>query len=544
MSRKRFWATAAATVVSIGLPGPSLAATLNVPGDFATIQACIDAAVSGVDECVAAPGTYHETINFLGKAITLRSSGGADVTTIDATGLGGSVVTCATAESSDTVLDGFTITGGTGADHFGNGYSYGGGMLNDYSSPTVTNCTFSGNTAYAGGGIYNWVSSSTVTDSTFSANSAGGGGGGGGMANIGGRPAVTDCTFDSNSATGNVGYGGGIYNNGSGLIVRRCTFTGNVANNGGAMFNEFSSPTVSNCTFSANSGRSGGAMLNIYWSSPKVTNCTIARNRANLGGGGGMLSSSHSSPRVTTCTFSGNTADFGGGGMSAIFDSNPTVTNCTFWVNSAAQGGGLESFKNSNPTVANCILWGNTDSSGTGESAQVHTAGGAPMITYSIVQGGWNGASGIGVLDADPVFVDPDGPDGIAGTEDDNLRLMPGSPAISAGNNDALPPDLADLDGDGDNSEPTPTDLEGHARVLCGRVDMGAYEFGIGDYYCDQAVNLNDFAGWSSCMNGPQATALADEPPVAPGCEAFDFDGDGDVDLADFAAFQRVLTAP
>ena len=130
MFRTRFWATAAASLVSIGLPGVSAAATLNVPEDFATIQACIDAAVSGVDECAVASGTYHETINFLGKAITVRSSGGADVTTIDATGLGGSVVTCASGEGPNTVLDGFTITGGTGTDVYDDGYTLGGGMYN------------------------------------------------------------------------------------------------------------------------------------------------------------------------------------------------------------------------------------------------------------------------------------------------------------------------------------------------------------------------------------------------------------------------------
>ena len=57
---------------------------INVgPGD--SIQAAIVAAVDG-DEIVVAPGTYFETINFIGKAVTLRSSGGAEVTTIDGTG--------------------------------------------------------------------------------------------------------------------------------------------------------------------------------------------------------------------------------------------------------------------------------------------------------------------------------------------------------------------------------------------------------------------------------------------------------------------------
>ena len=190
------WATAA-IVVSIGLPGVSAAATLNVPGDFATIQACIDAAVSGVDECVAAPGTYHETINFLGKAITVRSSGGADVTTIDATGLGGSVVTCKTGEGPDTILDGFTITGGTPQYAPSVGGYAGGGMYSLYSSPTVTNCTFNNN--YVG-------SFSTPYRAAL----------GGGMCNLYSSPTVTHCTFNNNAAfpspVDHPGLGGGMYN--------------------------------------------------------------------------------------------------------------------------------------------------------------------------------------------------------------------------------------------------------------------------------------------------------------------------------------------
>ena len=108
----------------------AFAATLHVPADHPTIQSCIDAAISGQDECVVAPGTYNELINFLGKAITLRSSHGRSATTIDGTGLNGSVVTCASGEGPDSVLIDFTITGGTGAAvHFGQ-LTYGGGMSN------------------------------------------------------------------------------------------------------------------------------------------------------------------------------------------------------------------------------------------------------------------------------------------------------------------------------------------------------------------------------------------------------------------------------
>ena len=49
------------------------AAIINVPGDQPDIQTAINVAVNG-DEIIVASGTYLETINFLGKAITVRST--------------------------------------------------------------------------------------------------------------------------------------------------------------------------------------------------------------------------------------------------------------------------------------------------------------------------------------------------------------------------------------------------------------------------------------------------------------------------------------
>ena len=75
------------------------------------------------------------------------------------------MVTCGSGEGANTVLSGFVITGGN--------FSSGGGMRNQSSSPTVTDCTFTGNTAsLRGGGMYNVTASSpTVTDCTFCDNS-------------------------------------------------------------------------------------------------------------------------------------------------------------------------------------------------------------------------------------------------------------------------------------------------------------------------------------------------------------------------------------
>ena len=109
------------------------------------------------------------------------------------------------------------------------------------------------------------------------------------------------------------------------------------------------------------------------------------------------------------------------------------------------------------------------------------------------------------------------------GTLDDDLRLLPESPGINAGD----PAFVA---------EPGAGDLDGHARVLCGRVDRGAYEFGIGDFDCDAVVELSDFAHWQACLTGPLGG------PNDWACNAFDFDADDDVDLRDFAGFQSALT--
>ncbi len=113
--------------------GSARAAEIQVPGDHATIQAAIDAATPG-DEILVAPGSYAETIDFKGKAIALRSSGGPEDTLNDGSGLNQSVVRCVSGEGPDSVLQGFTITGGSA--------EFGGGMRNEGSSPTVLDCIF------------------------------------------------------------------------------------------------------------------------------------------------------------------------------------------------------------------------------------------------------------------------------------------------------------------------------------------------------------------------------------------------------------------
>jgi parallel beta-helix repeat protein len=265
------------------------------PGE--SIQAAIDGASNG-DEIEVAAGTYYEAINFTGKAVRLYSLGGPEVTTIDASGLKSSVVVCASGEDANSILEGFTLTGGIGMTD--SEYRYGGGMYNYVSRATVTNCIFSGNTA--------------------------------------------------------TNYGGGIYNNGSSPTVTDCTFSGNSSVDGGGIYNYDSSPKVTNCMFSGNSAEwSGGGMSNEL-SSPTVGDCSFTENTANMGGGMYNLSNG---PTVTECIFIGNSAMWSGGGMYNEL-SSPMLTNCVFWNNSANDGGGMYNYDNSSPTLTNCILWGDT----------------------------------------------------------------------------------------------------------------------------------------------------------------------------------------
>ncbi|MBI1826344.1 MAG: right-handed parallel beta-helix repeat-containing protein [Planctomycetes bacterium] len=203
---------------------------LNVPADYDGIQNAIEAARNG-DEVIINQGTYFEAIDLLGKAITVRSSYGPRVTTIDATGLDTSVVTCQSGEGPATRIDGLTITGGKA--------HYGGGMHTEYhSGPTVSNCKFTKNAASEGGGMYNSGSTPTVINCEFNGNTASSIGGG--MLNDSYSSAtVVNCAFFENTAGG----GGGIYNYDSNLALTSCTFSGNVAT-GGAMFNFRSTANV------------------------------------------------------------------------------------------------------------------------------------------------------------------------------------------------------------------------------------------------------------------------------------------------------------
>jgi len=196
---------------------------------------------------------------------------------------------------------------------------------------------------------------------------------------------------------------------------------------------------------------------------------------------GGGISLINSSPTLTGVTFSGNTAGAAGGGICLLSSSNPTLTGVTFSGNTAGDaGGGM--FLRSSPTLENSILWGNLP-----DEIYIEDSG-TPIITYSNIQGGWEGE---GNIDADPQFTDP---------ESGGYTLQSTSPCIDAGDpNSPLDPDGT-------------------------RADMGAYATYQGCSHSD-ACNYNPEATVDdgSCLYNDCA-GICDGDAVIDNCDICDND--------------------
>ncbi len=377
----------------------------NVTRDlfYDSIQAAIDGA-SDFDQIRALPKLYMEAIDFKGKAVRLYGSGGAAVTTINGTGHY-HVVQCLSGEDPNTILEGFTITGGNANGPNPNDKN-GGGMFTYASSPTVIDCIFTSNIAGNGGGMYNENNS---------------------------MPAIIGTTFTGNNAV----YGGGMFNAANSRpAVIRCTFQNNtVTYLGGGMINSFSSPIITNCMFTDN----------VAWL---------------LAGGG--IHNQTSSPIITNCIFSNNTAD--------------------------SVGGGIRNYAGSYPQLINCILWKNFPD----QICDLDYPASDSTITYSDVEGGWEGT---GNLNVDPLFVNAAGGD---------YRIFSSlSPCVDAGDNTAA--NLPDMD------------LDGGVRIQDGNqdgndiVDMGAIEFST------RVSNLSKHIFYSTIQYAIEHANPGDTIEVKPG---------------------------
>ena len=241
------------------------AAVRRVPGDYTGIQKAIDACNNG-DVVLVSPGLYNENINFKGKAITVSSTNPTAPNVVNGTIIHASgqrsVVTFTNGETSNSILAGFTITGGYG----------------------TVNATF-GNAIVWGGGIYCYRASPTIFGNIITANLAPKGdvsiaGYGCGIGCI-----ESDAIITRNLMTANSGYaGGGILTYlGKARIISNLIHDNSVAVGGGAVL--VSGGRFINNTVLANSAQIGG---NVYAASDTTGQSILTDNiicYATSGGG-------------------------------------------------------------------------------------------------------------------------------------------------------------------------------------------------------------------------------------------------------------------
>ncbi len=409
------------------------------------------------------------------------------------------------------VLDSLTIRGGN-ADFPGEDLIGGGGLFVADADVVVRRCHFEANSAGRdkpdlggfGGAAYLNVGSLTIADSTFHRNRATSGGA---IGNFEGRLEVADCDFEENAAAHQVG---GVMWAASDteIVYRRCLFRANHAQFAGALFtvladrvelvecefrentaavqagacwlqrsdkNDTVTATIDRCIFAANTADSRGALI-LEETDTLLTDCIFLGNRGirpNESSAGAILSMFDDFEAVN-CLFSGNSADFGGA-VQFFRNGIARMTNCTLSGNRAAfpdAGGGIL-IERTVLDLTNSILFGNMAGTSRSEFAQVM---GTVRANFNAIEN-WTGTrGGVGNHGLDPRFADPVGADGVAGTDDDDLRITAGSPAIDAADNFALRKDVTvDLDGAPRFVDDPDTKDTGNGDPPL--VDMGAFEF-------------------------------------------------------------------
>jgi predicted outer membrane repeat protein len=364
----------------LALSGSVFAVTYYVHPDgvTGTIQDAIDILDSG-DTIIAKPGTYkgpgNRGIDFEGKAITLRSEGGAEATIIDCE-WGDPAFSFHSGEGSNTVVDGFTMTRAPGC------------IVCSGSSPTIVNCILTGNVGGQGGGIYCNQGSPTIVSCLIHDNVATEGGG---IFCVNySDPVIVLCTIYTNLAD----YGAGIYCWGySDPIIAGCWITLNTAGDdgGGLGFYEHSGPTIASCWITDNSsGRGGG----ISCGSPSgtINDTWIAGNRATAGHGGGVYTGDFLT--LNNCTISGNSASVHGGGISAYMASVELNDSIVCGNKAVSDGGGIHLGGSNYAWIINSKITGNA----AGGNAGGIYASSSPWISKSIIAGNKSAGDGGGIF--------------------------------------------------------------------------------------------------------------------------------------------------
>ena len=366
----------------------AFSATIYVPDNYATIQGAIDASSNG-DVVIVRPGTYVENIDFVGKAITVKSEQGASVTIIDGNEAG-SVVIFDTEEGRDSVLEGFTITNGL-AVYPPNGHG-GGIYCGQNSSPTIIGNIICSNIADdEGGGIYCDYSSPLVKDN---------------------------------------------------LIIQNHGFLG-----GGIYCKNTSYPAFVENIISDNVSYFFGGGLHFDDCSPVIIDNFISGNIVSYAHGGGLFFVS-SSGTLFGNLITQNTAADSGGAIYCEWSSSLTLVNNTICNNSAPNtGGGIRLYTYCDMTMSNTVLWNNNSNSGSEIYIGFFNAPSTVSLEYCCIEGGQSSCFveqnctlnwGAGMIETNPLFVD---------STNDDFHLTWNSPCRDTGDNSAVT-ELYDFEGD------------------------------------------------------------------------------------------------
>jgi predicted outer membrane repeat protein len=225
------------------------------------------------------------------------------------------VVVCA----SDSMLDGFTITGGR-ADGSNDDY-YGGGVFCSGGGVTLVDCRIVDNWAGYGGGAYFRSSAQVKLD---------------------------NCVFEDNHAEN---YGGGVYvYDHCALSVSGCSFLENDANSqGGGMWNEYGSTAdITNSTFESNYASYGGGLANYNNCSVTVFETSFKKNTA-ANRGSGFYANYYNNLDIRSCTIEENVCNGEGYGAFCLdYYNTGALVDVLFAKNTSAHTGGLFVWRSSN----------------------------------------------------------------------------------------------------------------------------------------------------------------------------------------------------
>ncbi len=469
---------------------------IHVPADQSNIQAGINAAVDG-DLVLVAEGTYYENINFMGKAITVASHyyldkrplhvkrtiiNGSQPVNPDS----GSVVYFISGEDTNSVLCGFTVTGGTGTAYTIPDFPpmrMGGGIYCDLAGAKIVyNRVIDNNLEgiwVMGGGFYCGPpyapSASVLTDNDFESNNITGQYmATGGAINFNAAGRITGNTIKKNQAFsyGAAAAGGGIaISSWSPEPVYYVVVKGNMVTHNKVLQAETGMPGIGshaggltmigtkgiicnnvfmhNEVCAVDSGFGAGVVFDFPPDDLYFRNNIVAENYYSGTGNcfGGGFAVWDGNPTLENNLIKKNIATYGGGGWIGNAFSFARLTNNTIVENQAAVKGGAIHTTSAEPTVMNSILWNNEAP----EESEIFVESGTIHVSYSDIKGGWFGT---GNLDKNPRLISP-------------LEVLGfRSPCIDAGNPDPAYNDLASY------FQPWHAQLPARGTVLN---DMGAY---------------------------------------------------------------------